>query len=88
MLNLASSRGYCLGLPRAQVLLTKGKSYRLRQHFFRGDRKAEFDVAYTFTYEGALTQNEADSADSQAFVLRDREVCTDTTNIVWASTKQ
>ena len=68
-------------------LLTTGKHYRLRQNFYRGEKKTSaFDVAYSFTYEGFVTQNDAIQAKgNQAFTLHDREVCQDTTRIAWAT---
>ena len=71
---------------RRRALLTKpGTNYRIRQHFWRGkDKRAEFDVAFTFKYSGYVTQNDAQTPQDQTFELSDMEVCKDSTGIKWA----
>ena len=70
-------------------LLVSGKKYKLRQNFYRHkNKKSAYDVAYTFTYGGYVTQNDAIVAQAsvaQAFMLSDKEVCQDTTGITWVS---
>jgi hypothetical protein len=73
------------------ALLVSGKTYKIRQNFYRHATKTrEFDVAYTFTYNGFVTQNDAIKAGlpaDQAFMLSDREVCYDATGIKWGTVR-
>ena len=69
-------------------VLIVGQKYKLRQQFFKTKKRSLiFDVAYTFTYNGVLHQDDvkssADYKNDRAWVLTDREVLQDKTGIDW-----
>ena len=68
-------------------VLMAGRNYQLRQRFFKGagvSKTAIFDVAYTFTDQGFIMQDQGQATPGErAFVLTSRTVLTDTTGIAW-----
>eukprot|EP01013_Petalomonas_cantuscygni_P042615 TRINITY_DN7697_c0_g1_i1.p1 TRINITY_DN7697_c0_g1~~TRINITY_DN7697_c0_g1_i1.p1 ORF type:complete len:377 (-),score=35.42 TRINITY_DN7697_c0_g1_i1:261-1391(-) len=64
--------------------LVTGQSYWLRQTFFNGTREVMFDVAFKFTYNGVVLQNDVpNQPHNQAWTLTNRTVLNDTTGITW-----
>ena len=71
-------------------VLVPGRSYMLRQRFFRGSRPGGvmtrtlvFDVGYSFIYTGYLLQDQSSDLSLRAWTLTGRTVFADTTGILW-----
>ena len=72
-------------------VLVVGRSYMLRQRFFKGtggSKTAVFDVAYSFTYNGYVLQDQSTLTSNRVLILTNRRVFTDTTGIVWNTPKE
>lgn len=65
------------------LLLETGQQYEIRQNFFKAFSSTEFDVAYTFTFNGSVTQDTLGGLSNQAFLLSNRNVITDNSGVSW-----
>ena len=71
--------------PDWAALMVAGLTYEIRQqiiNFVSGAEKI-VDVAYTFTYNGFVTQNQSPELADRAWILTNRTVLQDTSGVAW-----
>jgi len=79
----SSTSPFAIGSVDWRRMMNQNEGYQIRQHFFKDSNLFEFDVAYNFTYNGFVTQNDTSVSEERAWDLTERTVLLDNTGIVW-----